>query len=303
MKLLLTIAALAGAAPMGVSNAEPLRDGAWLQAEIARAKAGAVIVVPDGDYDLTDVKVPRSLTLRAAGRAVLRSASVTDKGILVPQPGVDLTVENLTFEGARAWDKNGAGIRHEGRNLTIINCRFIANEDGVLATGDPAGVISIQGSAFIGSGFGDGQSHGVYVSSGARVEVEDTHFAATRIGHHLKSLADATLVRRSTFDDQHGRSSYAIDASKGGALTVEDSRFIQSADSDNQAIINYDLSRGGAAAAIRIINPRIVNAYDGGVFLRNDTKSAPVIAGAAIENRARRPLRMVSPGSPAPRER
>jgi hypothetical protein len=276
------------------------KDGAWLQKQIAQAKSGAVIVIPAGDYDLTDVKISRSITLKGDGAVTLRSASVTEKGILTPLAGVDLTLENLTFHGARSWDRNGAGVRHEGRNLTIVNCRFISNEDGILATGDEAGAIVIRNSKFVDNGFGDGQSHAIYVSSGRRIEVEGSTFEGTRIGHHLKSLAGETIVRDVVFDDARGRGSYAIDASKGGALSVENATFIQAADGENQAIVNYDLSRGGVAASVRFVNPKIINAYEGAVFLRNDTKTAPVIIGAAIDNRARLPLRMVSLGSPKP---
>jgi hypothetical protein len=276
------------------------KDSAWLQKQIAQAKSGAVIVIPAGDYDLTDAKISRSVTLKGEGAVTLRSASVTEKGILVPLAGVDLTLENITFEGARSWDRNGAGVRHEGRNLTITNCHFIGNEDGILATGDEAGVIVIRNTTFIDNGFGDGQSHAIYVSSGSRINVEDSKFEGTRIGHHLKSLAGETIVKNVVFDDARGRGSYAIDASRGGALSVENSTFIQSADGENQAIVNYDLSRGGAAEGVRFVNPKIVNAYEGAVFLRNDTKTAPVIIGAAIDNRARLPLRMVSLGSPKP---
>ncbi|MEZ5895153.1 MAG: right-handed parallel beta-helix repeat-containing protein [Parvularculaceae bacterium] len=277
-------------------------DGPWLMREIARAKANSILDIPAGAYDLTDVKIAKSLTLRGAadGTTVFRSAEVTEKGILVPQSGVDLTVENITFEGARSWDRNGAGIRHEGRNLTIVNCRFINNDDGVLSTGSPAGEITITTSSFTGNGFGDGQSHAIYVVDAAKLAITESSFIGTRIGHHVKSLAAVTTISRSNFDDEHGRTSYSVDASKGGDVTIIDNTFIQAADADNSAILNYDLTRGGKAGALIISANTITNFFNGGVLLRNDTRTAPVMSGNTVLNRGGQDLRMVSKGSPSP---
>lgn len=294
-----------GAGVAACGAAASADDGDWLKKEIASARSGAVIEVPAGDYDLTDVKIARSITLRGAadGKTVFRSAETTEKGILVPLAGTDLAVENITFSGAKSWDRNGAGVRHEGRNLTVVNCIFVGNEDGILATGDPKGVITISKSAFFDSGFGDGQSHAIYVSSGGRLVVDGSRFKGTRIGHHVKSLADETIVRNSVLDDAYGRSSYAVDVSKGGVVKIENNKIVQAADADNHAIVNYDLTRGGEARELTISGNEITNHFDGGVLLRNDTKLAPTLAGNAIVNRGRRPLALVSPGSPKPLER
>jgi hypothetical protein len=289
-----------------IANAQALAgDSAWLRGAIASAKSGAVIDIPAGDYDLTDQKIHRSIALKGAadGKTVLRSAAVTEKGILVPLIGVDLRVENITFTGASSWDRNGAGIRHEGRNLMIVNCRFIGNEDGILSTGDKDGVIAIERSLFQENGFGDGQSHAVYVDGAALVSVVDSKFLSTRIGHHLKSLSKKTVVRGTTFDDGHGRSSYAIDASKGGELVVENNFFIQAEDAENYSVINYDLTRGGSADGVTITGNKVVNRFQGGAFLRNDTKLQPVMTANTIENLGRKPLAPTSPGSPKPREK
>ena len=186
---------------------------------------------------------------------------------------------------------------------SIVNCRFVGNEDGVLATGDPKGVISIANSEFIDSGFGDGQSHAIYVVNAARLDVRASKFISTRIGHHIKSLADATIVRNTLLDDGHGRSSYALDVSRGGDVTVENNRIIQAANGDNYTIINYDLSRGGEAKSLVISGNEIVNHFDGGVFLRNDTKLTPTLSENRIENKGKRPLALTSPGSPKPQGR
>lgn len=109
-------------------------------------------------------------------------------------------------------------------------------------------------------------------------------------------------MRGTTFDDGHGRGSYAIDASRGGALIAENNVFIQASDAENWAIINYDLTRGGAADGVTIAENRVINRFQGGVFLRNDTKLQPVMRANTIENLGKKPLALTNPGSPAPRD-
>ncbi len=285
----------------GPAHAAP-GNSAWLAEAIDAAKSGAVIDIPAGDYDLTDVKIYRSMTLKgsADGKTVLRSAAVTDKGVLVPLTGVDLRIENITFAGTKSWSRNGAGVRHEGRNLTVVNCRFIGNEDGILSTGDKNGVITIERSLFRDNGFGDGQSHAIYVDGAARVDVKESTFESTRIGHHLKSLAGKTVVTNTIFDDGHGRGSYAIDASRGGELIAESNVFIQASDAENYAVINYDLTRGGSADGVRLTGNKVVNRFRGGVFLRNDTRIAPVMTANEIENLGGKAMALTNPGSPKP---
>ncbi|MFN0022912.1 MAG: hypothetical protein ACKVS5_03340 [Parvularculaceae bacterium] len=300
MKKFIVLSALAAVATAPALAGE---GSAWLAGAISSARQGAVIDIPAGDYDLTDQKIDRSITLRGSpdGKTVLRSASVTEKGVLVPLAGVNLRVENITFEGAKSWSRNGAGIRHEGSDLTVVNCRFIGNEDGILSTGDKKGVITIERSLFRDNGFGDGQSHAIYVDGAALVDVRASKFVGTRIGHHLKSLADRTIARGTTFDDGVGRGSYAIDVSKGGDVVIENNSFIQAADAENYSIINYDLTRGGSAAGLVVSGNAVVNRYDGGVFLRNDTKLVPLMSANTIENLGKKPLALTNPGSPKPR--
>ena len=297
----MTFLAVAAFLSAGAADA---KDGAWLRSALGAAKNGDVIEVPAGNYDLTDLKIAKSVTLRgdAGGGTFFRSAAVTEKGILAPLPGVDLTLENITFSGARYWDRNGAGVRHDGRNLTIVNCRFYNNEDGVLATGEAGGAVTIRKSVFVGNGFGDGMSHGIYLSSGARLELTESRFVSTRNGPHIKSPADVTIVKNNTIDDGVGRASYAVDVSKGGDVMIEGNTIIQGADAENHTVINYDLTRGGDAAGLVIRGNKVINRFNGGVFLRNDTKRAPVMSGNEFVNEGKRALAITSPGSPRPVE-
>ncbi|MEL7488029.1 MAG: hypothetical protein AAGJ87_12530, partial [Pseudomonadota bacterium] len=269
------------------ASAQPANEeSAALIAQITRAKSGAIVDIPAGRYDLRDLKIRRDLTLRGdpSGDVEFYSSRSTAKGILNPLPGVSLTVENIAFRGAVSPDLNGAGIRHDGRDLTVRNCRFIDNENGILSTGDERGVVTITTSAFIDNGHGDGYSHGIYMVRGARLAIADSRFVGTRIGHHVKSLARETTITGSTLDDAEGGSSYAVDASRGGAVAISGNTIIQSASSENAAIFNYDLTRGGKAVSLSITDNRIINRRRRGVFLRNATSLSPQAANNTVIN-------------------
>lgn len=261
-----------------------VRNSDELRHAVANAPDDTTITIATGVYDIADLKIRRDLTLVGENGAVLTSSRAVAKGLLNPLPGVSLHVSNLKFRGAKSPDKNGAGIRHDGADLTVVNCIFVENENGILSTGDETGRVRIHGSQFLRSGHGDGYSHGIYVLRAASLTIENSGFTGTKIGHHVKSLAAHTLVQNSTLDDGDGRTSYAVDASKGGDVTIAGNTIIQAVDGDNATIINYDLSRGGAARALKIVNNRILNYRTGGRLLRNETRLRPSISGNAVEN-------------------
>ena len=263
--------AMPACAAIHVGDASALKRAVW------RAAAGETIILAAGEYDIADLKIEDTLTLRGDGDVVLYASRPVAKGLLNPVSGAALTVENLTFRGARSPDKNGAGIRNDGRYLTIINCRFEDNENGVLSTGDRDGVIAITGSTFMRNGHGDGYSHGIYVLRGVKLDIQNSKFVATHIGHHVKSLADETIIKESLLDDGDGATSYAIDLSKAGRVLIAGNKIIQSERAENITMINYDTSRGGEARSLEITGNTVVNRRRNGIFLRNNTDLEPVI--------------------------
>lgn len=257
-----------------------------LERAVLKARKGETIVIAPGRYDLTDLKLPQDVTLKGDGEVIFYSSRPTEKGILNPLWDTSLRVENIRFEGARSPDLNGAGIRHDGLHLTVVNCVFADNEDGILATGQPSGVITITGSAFINNGYGDGYSHAIYVAEGQELDIRASKFIGTRIGHHVKSLAVLTRIANSSFDDADGKTSYSVDASRGGRVLITGNSFIQAANGDNSTLINYDQTRGGTADALVITGNRIVNRNHNGRLLRNETGVVPVIEGNNVRNEA-----------------
>ncbi|MEY4509670.1 MAG: hypothetical protein RLZZ450_1792 [Pseudomonadota bacterium] len=77
--------------------------------------------------------------------------------------GRDTTVDNVELSGSHVPDKNGAGIRQEGRNLTVKRSYFHDNENGILGGADAESVYVVEDSEFANNGAGDGQSHNLYI--------------------------------------------------------------------------------------------------------------------------------------------
>ena len=112
------LTAMHAATPVAVS------DEASLKHALNRAKSGQAIEIEAGRYGLVDLKLKRDVRLVGRGEVVFFAPEATAKGILNPLPGVSLHVENIAFLDATSPDLNGAGIRHDGVDLTVVNCRF-----------------------------------------------------------------------------------------------------------------------------------------------------------------------------------
>ena len=110
----------------------------------AVARDGDVVRIDPGEYVDCAIWRANHLVLEApAGEAHMRDRACASKAIWVIS-GADVTVENIAFSGARVPDQNGAGIRAEGRNLTVRHGRFFDNENGILAAAVPGSTISIE---------------------------------------------------------------------------------------------------------------------------------------------------------------
>jgi hypothetical protein len=230
------------AAPFGTASAKVLEVGPDKHFKqpseaIAAAASGDDIRIASGQYFDCAIVPQDNLTIQGIGpNAVLTDKACAGKGLLVID-GKNVTVRNLTFQRARVPDRNGAGIRAEGGNLTIENSRFINNENGILSADNPAATIRITGSSFIGNGRCQGScSHGIYIGRAKLLHVDHSRFLDTHEGHHIKSRAARTEVIDCDIEDgPDGTSSYLIEAPNGGSLIVERNKMEKGKQSQNQA--------------------------------------------------------------------
>lgn len=126
------------------------------------------------------------LTIRGVrGRPHLKAngAHAQGKGIWVIQ-GRNTTVENIVFSGARVPDQNGAGIRQDGVGLTVRNCYFHDNQNGILGGGGDGDVV-IEYSEFAANGHGDGQSHNIYIRRVKSFTLRGSYLHHARVGHNV----------------------------------------------------------------------------------------------------------------------
>ncbi|HEX6836013.1 MAG TPA: right-handed parallel beta-helix repeat-containing protein, partial [Polyangia bacterium] len=185
--------------------------------------------------------------------------------------GDDTTVENVEMTGAMVADANGAGIRQEGKNLTVIGCYFHDNQDGILA-GDAAGsTIVIEGSEFAHNGAGDGQSHNLYINHVDKLVFRWNYSHHANVGHLLKTRALVSDIRYNRFSDEaDGTSSYEINVPNAGTTMIVGNLIEQGPMTMNSAIIDYGSEPSGfnPTSDLYVVNNTIVNDRGSGTFVQ-----------------------------------
>lgn len=237
----------------------------------ATAGDGAVVEIDAAVY-AGDVAVWRQngLTLRGVGGyAQLNAAGryAEGKAIWVIK-GRNVRVEHVEFSGAKVPDGNGAGIRHEGEDLTICDGYFHHNQNGILGGG---GEVLIEHSEFAYNGAGDGYTHNLYITERARkFTLRHSYSHHVHVGHLVKSRARVNfLLYNRLMDEAEGNSSYAIDLPDGGIGYVIGNIIQQGPHSENHSIIalGAEKAQGSDADRFYLINNTLVNDHSAGTFV------------------------------------
>jgi len=252
---------------------------------------GDVIEIDAGIYDddITQWNTD-NITLRGVGGyAHLRATQLipfdsTDagngKGIWVTRAD-NITIENIEFSGARVDDLNGAGIRAEGNNLTVCNGFFHDNENGIL--GEANGTMLVEYSEFTDNGRcggGAGCAHNIYIGGGNTLVFRHNYSHHARIGHNLKSRAEANyLLYNRITDEADGTASYAVDVPNGGLTYVIGNLLQQGPNTDNSAMLAYGLEglTSGGTHSLYLVNNTLVNDYGGGSFLAGQANATTLV--------------------------
>ena len=149
LALALSLAASATcAATLTVGANAPIRT---IASAARLARDGDVVEITAGDYR-GDVAVwlQKRLTIRGIGGTPVLKANgriAEGKASWVIRDG-DFTIEDIAFEGARAYAGNGAGIRFERGRLVVRRCRFTDDENGVLTRNGADSKVTIADSEF-----------------------------------------------------------------------------------------------------------------------------------------------------------
>ncbi|UXH78544.1 hypothetical protein [Roseateles amylovorans] len=244
-----------------------------LAAAAAQAEAGTVIEVRAGDYP-GDVAVwpQHDLTLRAVGgrvRVIANGAHAQGKGLFVCT-GDRQRIEGFDFIGARVPDRNGAGIRLERGSLSLRDCRFTDNENGLLSANDPSITLDIERCEFGPIAPGEGRTHNCYVGAIGRLSVTGSYFHHGQSGHLLKTRAAVNHIFYNRLSDETGRASFELEFPNGGLALVVGNLIQQSPSTDNFHLIAYgNEGLAGPRHELHLINNTLIDRRKaGGVYLR-----------------------------------
>jgi hypothetical protein len=268
--LLLPVAAQAGPV-LKVGPGEAVKS---LAAAARQARDGAQIEVQAGDY-IADVAAwpQHDLTLRAVGgrvRVIAAGAHVQGKGLFVTT-GQRQRIEGFDFIGCTVPDRNGAGIRVEAGSLTLVDCGFRDNENGVLTANDPAIELDIVDCDFGPIPLRSGLTHNCYVGAIRRLAVTGSYFHGGLLGHLLKSRAAVNHILYNRLTDEiGGRASYELEFPNGGVAVVMGNLIMQSSTTENPHVISFGVE--GATwprQALYLVHNTLVDQRpSGGIWLR-----------------------------------
>lgn len=240
--LLLLLAPVAWAA--STHTVGPDGSPASLAEAIQRAQDGDTIALLPGTYKgAVAVLRQRRLTLRGVGERPVIEADgkiAEEKAIWVIKNG-EFLIENIEFRGARARDRNGAGIRFEQGRLTVRRCAFIDNEKGLLTANFGEAELDIEDSLFAqGARVGEQPNHLLYVGAIARLSLRGSRFHQGATGHLLKSRARENWLGYNLFaDGPDGIASYEVEFPNGGEATLIGNVIAQGPRTENHAVLAY----------------------------------------------------------------
>ncbi len=261
----------------------PRRAFKSLAAAARQARDGMLVEVDAGDYVADVATWPQhELTLRAVGgrvRLVAAGAQVQGKGLFVTT-GRRQRIEGFDFVGATVPDRNGAGIRLEAGSLTLVDCSFRDNENGLLTANDDSIELDIVDCDFGPILPREGKTHNLYVGAIRRLAVTGSYFHHGLHGHLLKSRAALNHILYNRLSDEiGGRASYELEFPNGGIAVVMGNLIMQSSTTENPHVISF-----GAEGAtwpkqrLYLVNNTLVDQMPrGGIWLRVAPPSTDVV--------------------------
>jgi Right handed beta helix region len=211
---------------------------------IAAAKDGDTVEIDSaGKYD-GDVCYVRAsnLTIRGVGkkRALLdaKGKVAGRKGIFVTK-GSDITIENIEFRNA-GGEVNAAGIRAEGKNLTVRNCKFHECPDAILGG---AGQVLIEHTEFSYCGHNsDPATHNLYMSKRVDKLIYRYNYSHhSKQGHLLKTRAKESWLLYNRLSDEDGGGSAVADFPNGGVVVLIGNILHKGPKGNNNRIIAYGM--------------------------------------------------------------
>jgi chitodextrinase len=230
------------------------KNYATICAAVAVAATGSIIAIDAGVYPNEACQINQALlTLRGIGGTAHMKWNTGDhqtatsnipngKGLLIVN-GTDIFIENMEFSGAQVSDANGAGIRYQTGNLTVLGSYFHDNENGLLGQGGLTNTLTIKNSTFerngqCVSGF---CAHNIYVGSMGKLVFHSNRSLDPREGHALKSRAYVNEILANTFSTKNSNGSYEVEFPNGGTVHLYGNVIEQGANTGNSSMVGWGL--------------------------------------------------------------
>ena len=203
------------------------------------------------------------------GIFVFESAGISDNPYL----------ENIVFDGAQVSDANGgngAGIRFQANNITIVNCLFVNCQNGILEGNGSVTTsnVTILNSEFENNGYQlpndpthSGYEHHIYIGASA-----DTLLVQNCYFHHPRGQANSikTRAQRSYIlynlieEGTTGYGSWELNIAQGGMNVIMGNVFIQGPAGANHGIIGYDAATN-PLEDFYFVNNTVINQFSGNI--------------------------------------
>jgi hypothetical protein len=220
-----------------------------IAAAVAAAQSGDVIQLQPGTYTNDFPPNVSNLTVEAVGGMAHLVATVpppNGKAYFVTSGNV--TLQNLEVSGVQVADLNGAAVRHEGDGgtLTIENCYFHNNQEGILAPfDDPNGRIILKDSEFAFNG-SNGYSHNIYINTVGQV-IADNIYCHDVLGYgsDFRSRAYNTVLTNSRIVDLANPDNYTVDLQAGGNAVVTNNVIEKAAGASNPTMLYFGPGAAG----------------------------------------------------------
>ncbi len=259
----------------------------------------AVNVAHDGDT----IEVDSGIYLGSAGWTPIPQNNLTIRGVGPTRPvldagdwnllgkaifiisGTNVTVENFEFINCKCDDRNGAGIRHEGTDLTVRNCCFRDNEDGILTGANSSSDILVEYSEFDHNGYGDGYSHNMYIGACGSFTLRYCYSHDTREGHEVKSRALKNYILYNLLSSENGTGSRELQLAQGGTCYVIGNVIQQGPNSHNSGIVVYGGEGSNPNPYLYVVNNTLINLrQNGATFLEvNNSPTEAVLRNNIIQ--------------------
>jgi len=257
-------------------------DTTSLQDAATQVAPGGLILLRQGDYrQAAHFQTPGVHLLAEPGARLVETATGGKGAIVV---SADITVEGLECTGITVSSGNGACLRQNRGDVTLLGVHFHHAQMGVL-TGHEGGNISIYDSYLHDSGAGErgNLGHNVYVNSGRLAFIRSWSLMARNAGHELKSRAAHTLIQDSLIASVNARDSRLVDVPDGGVLEISGSVLGEGPRSENWDMIGYgleirDKTPPHAENVVRLVGNTFYSDRPQGVNLLNAANANDVVA-------------------------